>query len=300
MDLYPDIETANGTATISIPENNVHDEDFAFLDEFIKSCGATTEQKEEENGDNKATPKDNNSLLLQQSYNVSSKLVINVGLGLNHNFVGTVKIHSSTSSAISTIIALLWDEWSELMQHIPTISSFFSKSTQLAVKAQHPRCQTCGSVTKMPIPTSVKITDDLCFELVKKSKCKVVNLHHKNDAIQFKSNDLQKFLEIAPLISQRLNRLHEIHFIMFYNNLINTIIENPMQNVSTVEYVNLILDKYVKSKNFVYENLEAMCEIVTIHKTKVDEDVLDMKNKTKRKHSNVSGCNTGGKRIKIY
>lgn len=296
----PDIETLNATASITAPSNNNNNnDDFNFLDEFLKSCGSATaageEEEEEEKevegrGNQETSAKNNTRILLNHSYNINPRMVISVGLNLSNNFVGTVKIISTTTA--SSVLVLLWDEWNELNQHFLTISSFFDKSANSPLYSQIPVCKTCGAKTKVPVPSHIKVTNDLNIVFVKKGKSKVVKLQKQNNSMQLCMNDFNKLVELKDLISLHLKRINQIQFPMFYNNLINTVVDKPTLNLSTVEYVNLILEKYVKcSTNIVYENLEAMYEILTFYAFKLDEDVNEMKTKIKRH---------GGKRIKMY
>jgi hypothetical protein len=106
-------------------------------------------------------------------------------------------------------------------------------------------------------------------------------------------NEFNKLVELKDLVSLRLKRINQIQFTMFYNNLINTVVDKPTLNLSTADYVNLILEKYVKcNTNNASENLEAMYEILTFYAYKVDEDVNEMKNNKMKR--------PGGKRIKMY
>ena len=299
MDQLPIIETLNATATIRIPDN---DNDFGFLDEFLKSCipapakDPTSDEQLIDFGSQAINP-----LLLQQSFCINPKLGVCVGLNLNHNFVGTVQFQSTSSNRTSTILELLWDEWGELKHHNRSTQLFFErKSSYSTHHLQTPICETCGAATKASFPSVINVTDHVSIEFTKKSKLKVVNYRKNNSCIQLFKNDCKKLMEIQELISLRLKRLQHIQFAMFYNTIITTMLDRPILNISTGEYVNKILDEYAKSNtNIVYEHLAAMYEILTSYVYKLDSDLIDMKQKTQLKHVNSGVC-VGGKRIKMY
>ena len=247
-------ETFNAIASISMPDN---ENDFGFLDEFLKSCGSTQESNLEAQGSDDGSPvrpSNITPLLLEHSFNINPKLAVSVGLNLNHNFVGTVQFRATNNSnRPSALLEVLWDEWGELNHHNLSISTFLEKK---ATTFQGPICETCGAATKVPFPSLIKVTEELSIEFVKKIKMNVVNIRKNKSCVQLLKNDSKKLVEIKELISLRLKRLNQIHFTMFYQSILNTLMDNPMLNASTAEHVHVLLEKYAKSNTaIVYECL---------------------------------------------